>query len=454
VTADPRRPGYHFTASAGWINDPLGVTWHSGSDGGRYELFYQFNPDAPVWAPQCRWGQATSPDLVHWAAPRTALEPGPDETGCWSGSVVVDRGIPVIVYTSVLADNLHHGRVALAEGDADWRRWTPDPAGPVLPNAAVELDLAHLRDPYVWREGDQWRMALGAGSPGGRPSVVQFSSPDLRSWRTDGVLAEPDPRQAGPGGAVWECPQLFRLGDAWALVVSVWDEGPGGVACALGDYDGGRFTARSWQRLADDPLYATTTFSDGAGRRCAFSWLQEAGPVDGEWAGALTVPWLVDRDGDRVAVRPHPDVDGLRTGMRARRGPEPLGRDPLILGHVPALADVELHADPAGGPLRLDVDGPAGRVLTVALDPAAGELRLAVPGRPDAGAPLGPDADGAVRLRLLLDAGVVEAFPGGGAVAAARLPAGSGDLTLSLSAAGAGAALRSLVAHGMERVFG
>ena len=47
MATDPRRPGYHFTVPAGWINDPLGVTWHEGPDGGRYELFYQFNPDGP-----------------------------------------------------------------------------------------------------------------------------------------------------------------------------------------------------------------------------------------------------------------------------------------------------------------------------------------------------------------------------------------------------------------------
>src|SRR5687768_12384368 len=111
--ADPRRPGYHFTVPAGWINDPLGVTWHEAPKGGRYELFYQFNPEAPVWAPNCRWGQVTSPDLVRWRDARTALEPGPDETGCWSGSVVVeDDGTPVIVYTSILGEAPGQGRVA------------------------------------------------------------------------------------------------------------------------------------------------------------------------------------------------------------------------------------------------------------------------------------------------------------------------------------------------------
>jgi beta-fructofuranosidase len=454
VAGDPRRPGYHFTAPAGWINDPLGVSWHEGTDGGRYELFYQFNPDAPVWAAACRWGQATSRDLVRWRDPRTALTPAPGETGCWSGSVVVDGDVPVIVYTSVLADTPGHGRIALAHGDAQWRRWTPDPAGPVLAGAARELGLAHLRDPYVWRHGDGWRTAVGAGGTDGRPSVVQFSSPDLRRWRVDGVLAEPEPGRPGPGGSVWECPQFFPFGDAWALLVSVWDEAPGTVACALGDYDGRRFTARDWHRLADSPLYATTTFADAEGRRCAFSWLQETDPVDGGWAGALTVPWVLEREGDRVTVRPHPDVGTLRSGVRAERGPQPLGPDPLVVGPVPAQTDVELHADAAGRAIHLALDEPAGRLLAVTADPTASELRLSVPGRPDARVPLRPDADGGLRLRLLLDAGVVEAFTGGGAVAAARLRPSGGDLTLSLSAAAEGARLSALAVHGMERVFG
>jgi hypothetical protein len=59
-----------------------------------------------------------------------------------------------------------------------------------------------------------------------------------------------------------------------------------------------------------------------------------------------------------------------------------------------------------------------------------------------------------VELRLLIDAGVVEAFPGGGAVAASRLRPVGGDLLLGVSAAGAGARLQDLVVHGMERVIG
>jgi beta-fructofuranosidase len=454
VAADPRRPGYHVTAPAGWINDPLGVTWHEGPEGGRYELFYQFNPDAPVWAQACRWGQVSASDLVRWRDPRTALEPGPHETGCWSGSVVVDAGVPVIVYTSVLADAPGMGRIALAEGDADWRRWIPDAAGPVVPAPGPDEGFAHVRDPFVWRDGDEWRMAVGAGSTDGRPSVLQYSSPDLRRWRADGVLAAPEPEMPGPGGTVWECPQLFRLDGSWVLLVSVWDDVPGGVACAIGDYDGRRFTPRAWHRLAADPLYATTTFLDAAGRRCAFSWMQEPGPATGAWAGALTVPWVLALDGDRVRVRPHPDVDSLRTGVRAERGPRALGPEPLTAESPDARFDLVLRAVTGGRALTLALADAEGPLLTVVLDPAASQAVVAAPGSPGTTAvPLLPDADGAVDVRMLVDASVAEVFPGGGAAAGARLRPSRGSLELAVTADGPGAWLERLVLHGMERVF-
>lgn len=453
TSSDPHRPGFHVTAPAGWINDPLGVTWHAGPEGGRYELFFQYNPQAAVWVAECRWGQVTSPDLVRWGDLRTALEPGPEETGCWSGSVVVRDGVPVIVYTSVLADEPGMGRVALAEGDAAWRRWTPDPAGPVIPAPEPERGFAHVRDPFVWRDGEQWRMALGAGDTAGRPSVLQYSSPDLRQWRLDGELAGPEDGRPDPGGAVWECPQLFPLEGSWVLMVSVWDEGPGGVACAVGDYDGQRFVARAWHRLAGEPLYATTAFADAAGRRCALSWIQEAGSEGGAWSGALSVPWLLGRDGDRVTVVPHPDVDTLRTRVLAEHGPVALSRGPCEVTVPAAHLDVTLAAEPGGRPVVLAVDGSGGPVLTLTADPGAGQARLTAPGHPDVVAPMRAEPDGAIGLRLLLDGGVAEVFTGSGGVAAARvLPPGDG-LAIRVTG-GDGARLRHLVVHEMARVIG
>jgi beta-fructofuranosidase len=296
-------------------------------------------------------------------------------------------------------------------------------------------------------------MALGAGSATGHPSVLQYSSTDLRRWQPDGVLAEPTAEQPGPGGEVWECPQLFRIEDTWALVVSVWNQEPGTVACALGDYDGRRFTPRAWHELAGAPCYATTVFRDAVGRPSAFSWLRNTGHPGGEWAGALSVPWLLATDGDRVVVRPHPDVDSLRTGVAHRRGGGPIGATPLTV-RMPVHADVELRARTAGKPLVLTLDDGNDRLLTVVADPAAGDLAMADSEGGHSRAPLHPGPDGQVELRLLVDAAVVEAFPGGGGVAAARLRSSGEELLMGLTTQGTGCRLDDLVVHGMERALG
>jgi beta-fructofuranosidase len=365
--------------------------------------------------------------------------------------VVVDQGHPVIVYTSVLAGSPDLGAVALATGDVTWRQWFPGPGGPVLPALLPDEGFAHVRDPFVWRDGGHWRMALGAGRSDGRPAVLQYSSADLRTWRLDGVLAEPGPEGSGPGGAVWECPQLFPLDGAWVLIVSVWDEGPQGVACAVGDYDGRRFTARSWQRLAADPFYATTAFADSRGQRCVLSWIRGVGEPGSAWAGALSVPWLLARDGDRVTVVPHPDVDGLRAGVGAEAGPVALSTEAETV-RIGRRADVVLRADPVGRPLEMVVDAPDGRLFAVTADSDASEVRLSSPDRADAALALRPGPDSEVDLRLLLDDGVVEVFSGG-EVAGVRLRPADGDLVLRV-AGGAGARLRHLTVHRMERLSG
>jgi beta-fructofuranosidase len=228
---------------------------------------------------------------------------------------------------------------------------------------------------------------------------------------------------------------------------------PGGVACAVGDYDGRRFTPRAWHRLAADPLYATTTFLDAAGRRCALSWVQEPGPADGDWAGALTVPWLLALEADRLGVRPHPDVDSLRTGIRAELGPVSLGPEPVGTGPPDAAFDLVLRAVPSARRLTLTLDDDGGGLLSVVLDPGVGEAVVSGSDSGRVAVPLVPAVDGAVDLRLLVDASVAELFPGGGAVAAARLRPHHGPLQVAVAADGPDARLERLVVHGMERAL-
>jgi beta-fructofuranosidase len=418
------RPGYHFTAPSGHVNDPLGVTWHADGGGpGRYELFFQHNPDAPEWAVACRWGQTSSPDLVRWGPTTTALTPGPGEAGCWSGSVAVrDDGTPFIAYTRVEEGRIERGLVVLAEGDRSWRRWTPD-RDPVLPGPPDD-DVVQFRDPFLLRRDGEWLMVVGGGRADGTAAAWLYRSPDLRSWRPDGVLAERRADETEPvwTGTAWECVQLVQVDGAWVLLVSVWDGDPRYVACAVGDFDGARFTARRWQRLsATDLPYATTTFLDAAGRPCLLSWVREPGTTGAGWAGMLSVPWTLRVVEDRLLLAPHPDVATLR-GPAVRL--DGTGTTPPL----PPFLDVEVEAPDAGRVDVLGADGPLLRVefrdrAAVLTPPGGGAVRLAL--APDRGP----------GLRLLVDAGLVEAGSSAGEQAALRLSS-AGPVRLSVPSDG------------------
>jgi beta-fructofuranosidase len=264
-------------------------------------------------------------------------------------------------------------------------------------------------------------MLVGGGLATGRPVVLRYSSPDLRHWTHEGVWAEAD----GPG-SVWECVQQFPLDGGQVLLVSAWDGGPQHVAYAVGDVVGGRFTARGWRRFtATDAVYATTTFADATGRCCAISWVREPGAPGADWAGVLSLPVVLGRDGDRLLLAPHPDVDRLRTAVLV----DTLPADGDVLGPFEPFLDLEVEL---AGPARLVV----GDLLTV--EAGADGLVLRRPGRPDERLPAGD------RVRLLLDAELAEVFCAGDAAVVRVDPA---DGPVPVSAQGAG----RLTVHGLSR---
>ena len=117
-------------------------------------------------------------------------------------------------------------------------------------------------------------------------------------------------------------PQLFELDGSWVMLVSVWDDDVlYHVVYALGDYDGHQFLPRVWGRFSyGQQLYATTTFTDTAGRRCVMSWMREQNntpPANSDWASAIACSGCpADRD---VADR------GCRLARHRRRRRHPGG---------------------------------------------------------------------------------------------------------------------------------
>jgi beta-fructofuranosidase len=406
----------HFTAHDGWINDPYGVAWVDG----RYHLYYQAIPGRVTWAPHCHWGHARSDDLVHWEEQDLALTPQEFEVGCWSGSVVDDVDPPVIFYTRVTGNDWDIGQVAIATYDRATGAWRTSTEDVVVAGPPSQPDLVAFRDPHVFRWHGEWRMLMAAGLAGGDAAVLQYSSGDLRHWTYDGVLASRrrDPQDDVPTGAVWECPQLFPLGNSWVLVVSVWDQAALlHVAAAVGSYDGKTFEPASWQRLTHgSSAYAMTAFQDRDGRRCVLSWLREEphdDPAPPERAGAHSVVSTVALGPDGLLVlRPHPELDAALGSPLAGMPVGSDGRRYDVDGRA-----VDLAVTASGGRLCEIVEGQTLRAR-LASGPGSRCLTVERPGFAPEEVPCGTEDR---RVRILLDADILEIFTAAG-YGAFRIP--------------------------------
>ena len=146
---------------------------------------------------------------------------------------------------------------------ADGRVFTKHPANPVLASPPEGFPPADFRDPKVWRAGGRWWMVAGSKRDG-RGAALLFESEDLRRWSFKAVAAESD----GTLGTMWECPDLFALGDRHVLVVSPMglDRPKALVLVGRLDYGTGRLSIQS-RHVADHgfDFYAPQSFEDAAG---------------------------------------------------------------------------------------------------------------------------------------------------------------------------------------------
>ncbi|HEY9308931.1 MAG TPA: glycoside hydrolase family 32 protein [Microbacterium sp.] len=474
AAADPHRPAYHFTAPAGWLNDPNGLTQRDGE----YHLFYQFNPHAPLHH-RIHWGHAVSADLVHWRDLPIALTPsdGPDVDGCWSGVLVYDGDTPTIVYSG------RHGDRELpcvATGTPDLVEWTKDAEGPVIAAPPAGVDVTAFRDHCVWREGETWRQLIGSGIRGRGGTAFLYESPDLREWTYVGPLlvgdsAVGDASSPDWTGTMWECVDLFRIGGQDAahrdiLVFSAWDEGVTHHSLYWsGRYDGDRFTPAALHRLdlGGRYFYAPQSMRDESGRRLMFGWLQEGRPdsaaVAAGWSGVMSLPRVVTASPDgAIHQAPAPEVDALRDEELVVLS-SVLSAEPVEIVRGDQL-DLELRLTiPDGGAvtiaLRATDDGAERTVLRLqrhgdraelSLDRSRSSLDPEVDASPRGGkVPL--DGDGGADIRILVDHSALEVFAGGVPLTARVYPTREDALSVRLSGADVPVQLRAWSMHTVAR---
>lgn len=326
---DPTFPGLHIRPAQGWLNDPNGVCLIDG----RYHVFFQHNPNAPIHA-DVHWGHASSTDLLRWEEHPIALAPrpgGPDAAGCWSGCITDDAGVPTAVYTGVPTTAFAAG-VVLARSDRTLLEWTADETPVVGP--PTDPTISEVRDPFVFTVAGSRYAIQGAGKADGEPQILLWSCDDLTDWQPlEPLLTTGDPIAASQAAAhIWECPNLFPATDIadgtarWVLLLSILVSVNGhhqlqGVRYLVGDLEpvgtGLRFVATSGGAVDDGPaFYAPQVLvTDDRVLLWGWAWERDRSPEQvaaAGWAGVLTYPRELGLDGGRLTSVPAAELDELR----------------------------------------------------------------------------------------------------------------------------------------------
>ena len=295
---------HHLMPPTGWLNDPNGLCWYKG----RYHVFFQYSPFEANGGLKF-WGHYSSEDMINWRYEGVPLLPDSvyDCHGVYSGSALAEEDKLHLFYTGNVKmdgdyDYINNGRCSSTlhvESEDGIRFGTKEEA--ISWTDYPENYTCHIRDPKVWKDGEEYYMILGGRQKGDKGAVLFYKSEDLKNWTFDRDLTTEN-----TFGYMWECPDFFALGDQEVLSVS-----PQGLTREeyrfQNIYQSGYFILkdgkpeekdfREWDYGFD--FYAPQTFQDGKGRRIIIGWMgmpdadeeyvNPTAETEG-WQHCLTVP--------------------------------------------------------------------------------------------------------------------------------------------------------------------
>jgi len=314
--ADPARPIFHVTSPAQWMNDPNGPIFYRGW----YHLFYQLTPFSDQ-SGEKYWGHVRSRDLAKWEALPIALGPSVErgEVSVWSGCCTINgEGKPMAFYTSIgeAKSAFDQAEQWVAIGGDDLVSWQKVAANPVLGEKVNEgTKIYDWRDPFIFHTRGQTFLVAGGHLAKAGDAVVNIyeaQNAGLTEWKYRGVLFHV------PDAPTAECPNFFKLGNEWVLLVSPY----GKVKYFAGDFDAGtcRFQARTNGFLDyGSSFYAPNTMQVPDGRRLVWGWVNGF-PGGHGWNGCLSLPRLLSWSPDgQLLQAPAPALVRLRgKGMEWR----------------------------------------------------------------------------------------------------------------------------------------
>jgi beta-fructofuranosidase len=330
LTSDPLRPQFHLLPPSNWMNDPNGPIFFRD----QYHMFHQYNPDSAVWG-NMHWAHAVSPDMVHWKHEPIAIAPTPngyDRAGVFSGSAVLNKGVPTVIYTGVAPPD-SASEATLRDGKHVWREvqclaisrdpmlrtWEKLPQ-PIIAAPPPGISVTGFRDPALWQEADTWWLILGSGTREKGGMILLYRSTDLRNWTYVHPMIEAGPSAKSTtnpvdDGDMWECPDFFPLGNKHVLLIST----KGKVRWKVGSYKDLKFTPEKEGVVDHGSYYAAKSMLDRDGNRILWGWIPETRPeaehAAAGWAGVMSLPRTLSlTPGGELAMQVSPAVRALRRG--------------------------------------------------------------------------------------------------------------------------------------------
>lgn len=322
------RLNFHIMPPTGWLNDPNGLCFLKGE----YHFFFQYSPFNSKGGLKF-WGHCKSKDMLCWQYEETALFPDQpyDCHGVYSGSSYVENDMMYIYYTGNVKHQGDYDYITNGRGSNTIYAECKD--GIHIENKQCLLQnkdypnemTCHVRDPKVWKEKDNYYMVLGARTQEDIGEVLVYDSKDKKNWTLKNIIKSKE-----KFGYMWECPDLFLLGDTTILSVS-----PQGVEAEekkyLNIYQSGYYILKGdfkgeyalnefqeWDKGFD--FYAPQTFEDNQGRRILVGWMgmpdcdefYKNPTVQYGWQHAFTMPRVLSMKNGKVFQNPLEEMKQLR----------------------------------------------------------------------------------------------------------------------------------------------
>ena len=311
-SADAAMQDTYYKPTVGYVGDPMPFFDPVAGD---FKVLYlqDFRPN-PEGTYHPIWGVSTK-DAAHYTSLGELVSCGTKK----SQDAAIGTGSTIYDEASKLYYTFYTGNKYLPTGDesaqavmvatsSDFKTWTKDRTF-LLKGQDFGYDKNDFRDPFVFKGDDGKFHMLVSTKKGGKGSLAEFVSDDLKDWTDNGVF------MTMMWDRFYECPDLFKMGDYWYLVYSEIHHAVRRVqyfkgrtldelkACTAND--AGRWPDAHEGFLDSRGLYAGKTASDGT-NRYLWGWCPTrsgkdntavgASPAEPEWGGNLVCYKLIQHE--------------------------------------------------------------------------------------------------------------------------------------------------------------